>query len=328
VLFRSLFCRICLLVVIFFICGAIISTLAISSKNDWPIIGVFTQPSSSTEGNCNGKCLYLAASYVKYLEAAGARVVPVNYYATNAEIDNLVGSLNGFFFPGGGSSFPSSAQYLFDKVVAANKNGNFLPLWGTCMGFQWLLIAASKNSNILDPKNGQMDSYNLSIPLDFVSGSIATQSKLFGSAPSDIVDILATQNVTMNNHHYGIFTEHFQSTTSLSSFFRLISTNKDRQGVEFVSTIESFDYPIFGSQWHPEKNGFEWGKTNGIPNEAINHSPPSIAIAQYTADFFVQQARQNTQAYSNAAAEDAALIENYAASKTTGSFMSTYFFHF
>ncbi len=71
-----------------------------------------------------------------------------------------------------------------------------------------------------------------------------------------------------------------------------------------------------------------WGKTNGIPNEAINHSPHAIAVAQYTANFFVQEARKNFHTYATPAKEDAALIDNYPPSKTTGSFMETYFFHF
>jgi gamma-glutamyl hydrolase len=92
--------------------------------------------------------------------------------------------------------------------------------------------------------------------------------------------------------------------------------------------MESYNYPIFGSQWHPEKNAFEWGQTNGIPNEAINHSPEAILIAQYTANFFVQQARYSNHKYKNPTDEQAALIENYVATPTTGDFMSTYFFHF
>lgn len=299
-----------------------------SSLNDWPIIGIFAQPSTSTEGNCNGNCQYIAASYVKYIEASGARVVPINFYSTNEQLDDIFNKVNGFFFPGGGSSFPKSAQYIFDKTVTANKAGDFSPLWGTCMGFQWLLLACSKDMNILDPSSGQMDAYNYSIPLDFTN--TATSSKLF--QPTEInmnmMKILATENVTMNNHHYGIWTDHFKSTSSLSSFFNLISTNKDRNGNEFVSTIESFDYPIFGSQWHPEKNNFEWGKTNGIPNEAINHSPHAVLASQYAADFFVNQARLSTHKYANSNEEDAALIDNYPVSKTTGSFMQTYFFHF
>lgn len=295
--------------------------------NDWPIIGLFTQPSSDSNSDCGGKCLYVAASYVKYLESAGARVVPVSYYASNSEIDDLFSKVNGFFFPGGSSSFTNAAQRVYDNTVAANAAGDFMPLWGTCMGFQWLLICQSRDQNILDPKSGQMDSYNYSIPLDFTSA--APPSRMFSNAPDRIIDILANENVTMNNHHYGIWTDHFESTSSLSSFFNVLSTNKDRNGDEFVSTMEAFKYPIYGSQWHPEKNSFEWAKTTaGIPAEAINHSPEAVVIAQYTANFFVQEARKSTHSFPSPEEEDAALIYNYKPTKTAsgGSFMQKYYF--
>ena len=190
-------------------------------KNNWPIIGLFTQPTSSNEGDCGGDCVYIAASYVKYLESAGARVVPINYYAKEDEVrfspsimvtisilnmfctryhstqlDELFASLNGIMFPGGGAAYPTSAQYMFNKVVAANDNGDFMPLWGTCMGFQWLLIGASNDVTILDPKEGQFDAYNYSIPLDFTPN--APSSRLFSKAPEDLYKIMASQNVTMN----------------------------------------------------------------------------------------------------------------------------------
>jgi gamma-glutamyl hydrolase len=229
-------------------------SLRAEKTNDRPIIGLFTQPTSSKEGTCGGNCLYVAASYVKYLESAGARVVPINYYASNSQLDTLFNSVNGVFFPGGSASFPKQAQYIYDKVVAANDAGDYFPLWGTCMGFQWLMIAQSRNSNILDPKNGQMDSYNLSIPLNFTSA--AKTSRLFKDAGS-IYSVLETEDVTMNNHHYGIYPSTFEATSSLNSFFNVLSTNVDRKGVEFISTVEAFKYPIYGSQWHPEKNNFE-----------------------------------------------------------------------
>ncbi len=126
------------------------------------------------------------------------------------------------------------------------------------MGFEWLLITATRDVNILDPNDGSvMDAYNISLPLTFTSS--AKSSKLFSHSASSagVYEILETQNVTMNNHHYGIYTKHFQETEKLSSFYNLISTNVDRQGVEFVSTFEAFKYPIFGVQWHPEKNIYE-----------------------------------------------------------------------
>lgn len=43
-------------------------------------------------------------------------------------------------------------------------------------------------------------------------------------------------------------------------------------------------YPIYGTQWHPEKLSFEW-----TPKEVIDHSPDAIFVGQYMANFFVNQ---------------------------------------
>ena len=310
--------------VITFCC--VLGTL-VSAINNYPIIGIFTQPTISTIPDCGGACLYIAASYVKYIESSGARVVPIDFHATTSELDALLPKLNGVLFPGGDAEFPASAQYTFDKIKAFNDAGDYMPLWGTCMGFEWLLMSATQDENILDPKTGQMDAYNLSIPLDFTS--TMKDSKLFSHASSEIVNILAKQNVTMNNHHYGIYPDHFTSTPALSGFYNMLSTNQDRQGVEFVSMIEAFKYPIFGSQWHPEKNNFEWGETSeGVPNEAIDHSHDAILASQYMANFFVDQARRSTHAFPTETEEDAALIYNYKPTKTNDHFMQQYYFHF
>ena len=37
------------------------------------------------------------------------------------------------------------------------------------------------------------------------------------------------------------------------SMFDVLSTNKDKKGTAFVSTIEAKKYPFYGVQWHPEK---------------------------------------------------------------------------
>jgi hypothetical protein len=62
------------------------------------------------------------------MESAGARVVPINYYAEKDELDHLFDSLNGFLFVGGGAAYPDSAQYIFDKTVAANDKDDFMPV--------------------------------------------------------------------------------------------------------------------------------------------------------------------------------------------------------
>lgn len=302
-------------------------------KNDWPIIGIFAQPSYDDNALCGNSCQYIAASYVKYLEMAGARVVPIDFFSTPAQIDSLFDSLNGVLFPGGGSPFPETAQYVFDKVVAANDAGDYFPLWGTCMGFQWLLISAARDATILDPQDGsQMDSYNISMPLDFTDAALS--SRLFEHASPSLMSIYAQENVTMNNHHYGIWTEHFQKDATLSSFYDALSTNKDGNGNSFISTIEAKNYPIYGSQWHPEKNVFEWGRSeDGTPMEAICHTEDGLRAATYPAEFFVDQARRSTHAFPSVDAESEALIYNYNPTYTGSpeggsSFLQKYYFKF
>ena len=45
---------------------------------------------------------YIPASYVKWLQSAGAQVVPVPYNADRATLQKLFNSLNGILFTGGG----------------------------------------------------------------------------------------------------------------------------------------------------------------------------------------------------------------------------------
>merc|ERR1711964_953514 len=66
----------------------------------------------------------------------------------------------------------------------------------------------------------------------------------------------------------------------------------DKQGKEFVSIVESKDYPFYATQWHPEKNVYEWNY-----EEVIDHTMNAIAIAQNLANFFVSEARKNERQF-------------------------------
>lgn len=43
---------------------------------------------------------YIAASYVKNLEMAGAQVIPLFYHYSEAQLESILGKINGVFFPG------------------------------------------------------------------------------------------------------------------------------------------------------------------------------------------------------------------------------------
>ena len=64
--------------------------------NDRPLIGVLTQACHK----CPGRS-YVAAAYVKWVEAAGGRVVPIRFYVSDSELERLFNTVNGIIFPGG-----------------------------------------------------------------------------------------------------------------------------------------------------------------------------------------------------------------------------------
>jgi len=155
------------------------------------------------------------------------------------------------------------------------------------------------------------------------------QSRLFGNAPKEIIDIFANPNnpVTMNNHMWGVSPEDFSRNANLTNFYRVLSYNLDRQNKKFISTIEGSlqllrgvkyaqftlyplnpgkSVPIYGLQWHPEKNNFEWH-----PKAGINHTPEGILATQYMANFFVNEARKNFHSFPSYEEESRALIYNY-----------------
>ena len=224
--------------------------------NTRPIIGILTQPLGTEISNgTSTNITYIAASYVKFLESAGARVVPVHYDSTRAELTALFHSINGVLFPGGGADLSNttlirrSGQILYDLAIAANDAGDSFPLWGTCMGFQFLTLLTAQQDSILC--ESCYDSEGTPMPLDFVEPA-ASGSRLYGGLTPQLKEKLATQKLTENSHHDGIKPETFSTNARLSKFYTVLSTNVDTTGAPFVSSFEAKAYPFAGMHLPPE----------------------------------------------------------------------------
>jgi gamma-glutamyl hydrolase len=102
---------------------------------------------------------------------------------------------------------------------------------------------------------------------------------------------------------YAVYTTTFDGNKKLKDFFSPLSVNHDRRGVEFVSTVESKKFPIFATQWHPEKLQFEWTLA-----EALDHSLAAVQAMQYMADTFVTFTRGSSHAFPSTQAEQDALV--------------------
>ncbi|KAJ9577323.1 hypothetical protein L9F63_006106, partial [Diploptera punctata] len=261
--------------------------------NNRPIIGILTHElsykypldlSNPMEKKYNGNHRsYIAASYVKFVEAAGARVIPIWINRSESYYKKIMSSINGVLWPGGAAEFDFPDGYaaagckIYKIALEFNKKGDYFPIWGTCLGLELLTYVAA------DQREHRADcySYNDALPLDFTPDF--HKSKLFGKAPATVLNILSTRKVTVNFHQYCV-TEKNMSQLNLLKEWHILSNNVDKDGLEFVSTIEHRLYPFYGVIFHPEKNAFEWKRSKNHP-----HFSEAIVASQFFGEFFVDE---------------------------------------
>mmetsp|Transcript_3798 Transcript_3798/g.7833 ORF Transcript_3798/g.7833 Transcript_3798/m.7833 type:complete len:375 (-) Transcript_3798:60-1184(-) len=288
-----------------------------------PVIGVLTYPSKTTDAvvrECRKSkhhtCLrsvrvaekamgpessYIESGYVRWLEAAGARVVPIPYDAAPSVVQGLFERVNGVLLTGGPAKpleapapYFATATLLYRLVEEAWARGEVVPLWGTCLGLQTVACIAAGGADVL----GDFLLYDFAMPLDFAPAAAA--SRLFGRA-GDALRRDFRANVTTNWHSYGI------SPERLPASLTALATNVDLKGGTFVSALEGAGgLPVYAVQFHPESVQFE-------PQDAAQRVPAKTAAAvrtnQYLGRFVAEEARRNAHAFASAREESRALVQ-------------------
>ncbi|XP_063307434.1 gamma-glutamyl hydrolase-like [Pelobates fuscus] len=285
--------------------------------NTRPIIGILTQETIFEEWELHGSS-YIAASYVKSIESAGARVIPIMINLPEEEYVKIFNSINGILLPGGivdlrHSGYAKAAKIFYDLALKANDNGDYFPIWGTCLGFEELTYLTSGELLLT-----LTDTEDVSLPLKFSQDAL--RSKLFRNIPKDLYDNLSKLPITSNFHSWSLSVQNFTANEKLKKFYNVLSTNSDGT-VEFISTFEAYDYPIYGVQWHPEKISFEWKIAPGI-----SHTAEAVYASFYMAEFFVNEARKSLHKFPDTTQENEALIYNYCPKYTGKIFDQMYFF--
>ncbi|XP_055844402.1 gamma-glutamyl hydrolase A [Episyrphus balteatus] len=294
--------------------------------NDIPIVGILTmEPSSYTRKKFADRNLtsYLAASYVKFVEGAGARVVPIWIGKSPEYYKDIVTKINGVVLPGGATYFNNSQGYadagyhIYNAAIELNEKGTYFPLWGVCLGFELIAYIESNRTE----HRAICSSNRQPLPLEFVEGY--NTSRLFGSAPTEVISMLKKKNVTANFHQFCITKKIFHEY-GFDKNYNILSINHDWDGFEFISSIEHKRYPFYGVQFHPEKNLYEFIRNRGIP-----HMLEGILTSQYFAYFFVAETRKNMNKYTDPKEEENSLIYNFDpvyTGKNGSSFMQQYLF--
>ena len=275
-----------------------------------PLIGILSQ--FGGEGQpAPANSSYIAASYVKFVEAGGARAVPLLLDEPEDSLRAKFAAINGFLIPGGGASFEKdslfrkTASLLLDMALAEFQRGEIFPVHGTCLGFQLLSVLLSDaDQDIMS----NFDSENYPSPLIFTDSKASKFSRFLSSFRPLLVKELAKSGIAFENHAHGVATADFYADASLSDFFDVLATADDRAGANYIAMVQAaHGEPVTATQFHPEKNAFEW-----VTTEDIDHSAEGVELMQTVANYFVAQARKSSHRPASFQQEQDLLIYNYA----------------
>jgi gamma-glutamyl hydrolase len=130
-----------------------------------PLIGILTKPLEEYDLETDASEI-IEGRYVGFIESGGGRVVPIPYTLEDNEIISLMNKLNGVLFVGGDidlteqkyengnlktelTPYAAKGELIIKHALELNSQGEWFPIWGTCLGFELLLLVLSEDYDIL-----------------------------------------------------------------------------------------------------------------------------------------------------------------------------------
>ena len=132
-------------------------------------------------------------------------------------------------------------------------------MWGTCLGYEGINVILSEdyNNNLLQ----NFSNLNVKGNIIFKPGFEET-SVLWHDLPKHLIQFATDEAPFYYYHHFGVTPKRFRQNKAVNHLFSISSYGQTaNNGTLFVNSIEGRKgLPIYGTQFHLEKSGFEWRK--------------------------------------------------------------------
>lgn len=228
--------------------------------NDRPIIGVLVQEISQVfdmmyPGQYD---TYIAASYVKWVESGGARVVPIWTGRSKDYYKKLMMKINGVLLPGGNvdknekDGYAEAAEHIVEIATELNKKKDYFPIFGIGLGMDFMLFLTNDGQEVA--VDCRLEALTVSLVLGKKG---AKQSALYNSSSDHVKRMMTSHPVSVLNSKKCYTKENFEKS-KLDKFWIPFSYNYDQKGTMIVTSVEHSVFPFYGTLFHSEKIPFEW----------------------------------------------------------------------
>jgi len=237
--------------------------------NKIPVIAVISQPATTYNNkfpDAGNNWSEVVGSYVDWVQQTGAEVALIPYDMPWEVLTQVLAMTNGMVLPGGAAElvdfnnknatteYQNRIHSILKWAIQHNKK-TYYPVWGTCLGFEEMVIHFAGNSgdalqNGFDDKAAyhKVDLRPAFKKSDFFSHLSVTQ---------EMVENVFSRDIAYYYHSEGIAVDHFESM-GLSKHLTLLGSSKNAAGKEFGAIFEAKNnIPMWFVQFHPEKHQFE-----------------------------------------------------------------------
>ena len=222
-------------------------------------------------------------AYVDAFEQLGVVVIHVPYDTPHPELYYEI--LNGLVIPGGDTEFLLQNKHFMGTIrrflELSVRPKEFFPLWGVCAGFEILLslIGGWKSFEPIPDQQRRRLTWT-------EEGKRSRLYKWLGVTEAERFERGAR---AAQNHEFGVSPQRFEGNGRLRRFYCVLATARNQEGIEYIAAVEARKWPIYGVQWHPERQ--EHGKAfsrffvsemRKCPHSGMPFSIPSLGETMNT----------------------------------------------
>lgn len=213
-------------------------------------VGIITMPQKEKDKGLAKP--FIINNNIAWFADRGIDIIPIPYNTKSPE--KFMKRIHGLYLQGGpvyNADYMKTATQLLELAVATNRGGEYFPVWGTCHGFQTLIMVFG-GLELDGDELGYFDArrnYRGNVHLT----DIGLYSRLAVSWPKWFKSYLEKGDHVYFANCRGITPENFLKNKMLRQMFSMVGVSQDRNRKRFVSIIEARrGLPFYGAQFHPE----------------------------------------------------------------------------